>query len=104
MQRRNRILIIIYSLRVFAPLIALSVIAVRFWNVSLLNAIILLTGVFGYLSVGLVAQIRFGDKQPSPTSKKIMMRLIWTPLAAAILSVISLSFNMPTVNRCDFIP
>jgi hypothetical protein len=97
MQRQNKILITAYILLVFIPLTILLGLAVLFWNVSLSNALILLAGVFGLVSVGLVAQIKFGKKQPTPTSKQIMMKFIWAPLLAAIRSVLSLSLNMPTV-------
>jgi hypothetical protein len=97
MERRKKIFIVTYLVAVFLPLTVLLGIGVFYWKVSVFNALILMLDAFGFLSVGMITQLKYGDKHPSATSKQIMLKFIWSPLLAAILGVVSLSLNMPTV-------
>ena len=97
MQRQAKILIICYVLFVVLPVVGLLCVGVIFWNLRISDAAIMAAGIIGLLSIGAVAQIKYGANAPSPTSKQIMNRYIWGPVLAAMLSTLSLALKMPTI-------
>lgn len=97
MQRQAKVLIICFLVFVIVPLIGLLTAGVIFWGVSISAAASMAIGIIALLSVRVVAQIKYGDKAPNPTSKQIMNRFIWGPVLAALLSTLSLALKMPTI-------
>jgi arginine exporter protein ArgO len=103
MQRQTRILIICYVVFVILPLLGLLAVGVLLWRVPIADAAIMAAGLITLLSIGVMAQIKYGNNPSSPTSHQIRNRYIWGPLLAATLSTLSLVLKMPTiVTACAF--